>query len=75
MKKLLGLLAVAGLMFVATPSQQANAMSLAAPGTAAVADHAAAGLTTEVHYRRHWHPRRHWPPHRRHWRHRHYRHW
>jgi len=68
MKKLFGLLAVAGLMFVVTPSQQVNAMSLAAPGTAAAADHAAAG-TTEVRYRRHWHPhRRHWHPHRRHWR-------
>ncbi|MBN9604478.1 MAG: hypothetical protein J0G33_16265 [Afipia felis] len=72
MKKLLGLLAVAGLVFVVTPSQQANAMSLAAPGTAAAADHAAV-VTTEVHYRRHWH-RRHWHPHRRHWRH-HHRRW
>src|SRR3569623_873018 len=70
MKKLLGLLVVAGLMFVVTPSQQANAMSLAAPGTAAAADHATVGTTTEVHWRRHWHPhRRHW--HRGHrWEHR-----
>lgn len=75
MKKLLGLLAVAGLMFVVTPSQQANAMSLAAPGTSAAVGHATAGTTTEVHWRRrHWH-RRHWHPHRRHWRHRYYRHW
>lgn len=73
MKKLFGLLAVAGLMFVVTPSQQANAMSLAAPGTAAAADHAAAGATTEVRYRRHYHPHhRRWHPHRRHWHHRHW---
>ncbi len=69
MKKLLGLLAVAGLMFVVTPSQNANAMSLANPGAAAAAKQSSMGTTTEVQYRRHWRrhgwQRRSW--HRRHW--------
>ncbi|MBY0381074.1 MAG: hypothetical protein K2W78_04050 [Xanthobacteraceae bacterium] len=69
MKKFLGLLAVAGLMFVFTPSQQADAMSLANPGAATAAKQAHAGLTTEVHWRRHGY-RRHWRRH--HW---HRRHW
>ncbi len=61
MKKILGLLAVAGLMFVATPSQQANAMSLASPAGAASAQHASADMTTHVYWRRGgWGYRRHY---------------
>ncbi len=52
MKKILGLLAVAGLMFVVTPSQQANALSLANPAGAASAKHASGSVTTEVRWRR-----------------------
>lgn len=70
MKKILGLLAAAGLMFVATPQQQANAMSLASPAGAASAQHAAEGMTTDVHWRhRGWGYHRHYRRHyRRHWR-------
>lgn len=66
MKKIMGLLAVAGLMFVATPSQQANAMSLASPAGAASAQHASGSMTSNVHWRRyHRYHRRYY---RRHWR-------
>ena len=64
MKKILGLLAVAGLMFVVTPSQQANALSLANPAGAASAKHASESMTTDVYWRRGrgwhrgWHHRR-----------------
>lgn len=61
MKKILGFLAVAGLMFVATPAQQANAMSLSSPLGVATAGFASesGSMTTEVQYRRHRHMRRH----------------
>ncbi|WP_458758704.1 hypothetical protein ACSVBT_20490 [Afipia sp. TerB] len=52
MKKILGLLAVAGLLFVAAPSGPAQAMSLANPGAAAAARQAADGVTTNVDWRR-----------------------
>ncbi len=67
MKKILGLLAVAGLMYVAAPAEHAQALSLANPGTAATTKSASEnlGATTEVRWHGHWH-RRHW--HRRHWR-------
>ena len=71
MKKILGLLAVAGLVFIATPSQQASAMSLANPAGVTAAKHASEGVTTDVRWRRGgwgrhrgWHHRR-W--HRRGW--------
>lgn len=84
-KKLLGLAAVAGLMFVAAP---AGAVSLANPGAAVhVQGQAREGVTTEVQYRRHgyrphrhhgWHRphfvRRHHGWHRPHYR-PHHRHW
>jgi hypothetical protein len=52
MKKILGFLAVAGLLFVAAPSGSAQAMSLANPGAAAAARQAADGVTTTVDWRR-----------------------
>lgn len=52
MKKILGLLAIAGLLFVAAPSGPAQAMSLANPGAAAAAKQAADGVTTNVDWRR-----------------------
>ncbi|WP_295848866.1 hypothetical protein [Tardiphaga sp.] len=51
-KKILGLAAIAGLLFVAAPNQRASAMSLNNPGiAAAVQGGAAAVVTTEVQYR------------------------
>ena len=68
MKKILGFLAVAGLTFIAMPSQQANALSLANPAGVASAKHASEGAITEAgwhhrggHHRGwHGHHRRHW---------------
>lgn len=52
-KKMIGLAAVAGLMFVATPAQQASAMSLSSPGVAAAVQQGGQeSLTTQVQYRR-----------------------
>jgi hypothetical protein len=53
LKKLFGLAAIAGLMFVAAPAQQANAVSLNNPGVAATVQGAGEGMTTDVQYRRH----------------------
>jgi hypothetical protein len=57
LKKLFGLAAIAGLMFVAAPTQQANAVSLNNPGVAATVQGAGEGLKTDVQYRRHHHHR------------------
>ena len=88
MKKILGFLAIAGLLFVAAPSGPAQAMSLANPGAAAAARQVSDGVTTKVdwhrvptigyshrhRYRHHhrWH--RHHRVHRHHYRHHHRRH-
>lgn len=87
MKKILGFLAVAGLLFVAAPSVPAQAMSLANPGAAAAARQVSDGVTTKVDWRRvqtipyshgHGHRHRYRPHHRWHRppvrRHHHYRH-
>ncbi|HEY0219673.1 MAG TPA: hypothetical protein VGC26_07900 [Afipia sp.] len=67
MKKILGFLAVAGLAFIAMPSHQANALSLANPAGVASAQHASENATTEVRWRRGgWGRHRGW--HRRGWR-------
>ena len=52
MKKILGFLAVAGLLFVAAPSVPAQAMSLANPGAAAAARQVSDGVPTTVDWRR-----------------------
>ena len=66
MKKILGFLAVVGLLFVAAPSGSAQAMSLANSGAAAVANHVTDGAPTDVSARRrHVHRHPHW--HRRHY--------
>jgi hypothetical protein len=55
-KKIFGFAAIAGLLFVAAPTQQASAMSLNSPGIASsVQGNASAneGLTTQVQYRHH----------------------
>lgn len=71
MKKILGFLAVAGLLFVAAPAEQAQALSLANPAALATTKTASEslGVTTEVYYRR-WH--RHYGYHRHYGWHRHY---
>jgi hypothetical protein len=88
LKRILGFLAVGGLLVFATPTPQAQAASLINPRVAAATVNEGAGtLTTQVHWRgrghhygrrHHWHPRRHWHRrhhwhHRHHWRHRHWR--
>lgn len=64
MKKVLGFLAVAGLLFIAAPSQQAQAAALATPASVVLAQHASENMATEVHYRRGHHSSRHrtWRP-------------
>ena len=52
-KKFFGLAAIAGLLFVAAPTQQANAVSLNSPGIAASVQGGGEKLTTEVQYRHH----------------------
>lgn len=66
MKKILGFLAVAGLAFIAMPSQQASALSLANPAGASSAKHASESAATEVYWRRGGRHHRGW--HRRGWR-------
>ena len=70
MKKILGFLAIAGLLFIAAPAEQAQALSLANPAAVATTKTASEslGVTSEVYYRR-WH--RHYGYHRHYW-HRHY---
>lgn len=58
MKKLLGLLALAGLLLVAAPAKQAEA-SVLAPGIAAAVQGGGDSLATEVRWRRHGGYRRH----------------
>ncbi len=72
MKKILGLAAVAGLMSIAAPTGQAQAMSLANPGSAVSAKFASENMTTDVRWRRQYRGyHRHYG-----WRHRgHRRHW
>jgi hypothetical protein len=67
-KKILGFLAVAGLLIIAAPSERAMALSLINPGAVAVQE-GSGKLTTEVR----WH--RHYGWHRHYWHHRHWRRW
>jgi hypothetical protein len=64
MMRVLGLVAVGGLLVLAAPAERAQALSLSNPGAAAAIQEGSQQMTTtEVHWRR-WHHRRHW----RHWR-------
>ena len=76
-KKILGFAAVAALLVVAAPAQQAQATTPVNPGIATTAQSDAGKLTTEVHWRHHRHGRHnHWWHHRHHrHHHRHHRHW
>jgi hypothetical protein len=67
-KRILGFLAVAGLLIIAAPSERAMALSLINPGAVAVQEESGK-LTTEVR----WH--RHYGWHRHYWHHRHWRRW
>ncbi len=70
-RKILGLVAAAGLLFIAAPSDKASAMPL--HGAAAVQGSVNEALVSEVQYRhRHVRPHRHVHPHRHVRRHRHY---
>jgi hypothetical protein len=76
MKKLLGLVAIGGLMVLATPAPQAEAASLINPALSAPIAHAAAGSgITEVRWHRHHWRRHHWRRPHHHWRRWHRRHW
>jgi hypothetical protein len=72
-KKILGLLAIGGLLILAAPAERAQALSLLNPGAAAAVRDEATKLTTEVRWHRGWH--RHYGWRRHHWRHRHWRRW
>lgn len=52
MKKLLGFLAIAGLLVIAAPAKEAAA-SVLTPGIASTVQSAPEALTTEVRWRRH----------------------
>ena len=74
--KLLGLAAVGGLLILAAPAEQAQALSLANPGAAAAVQQGSKIETTEVHWtgHRHHHHRWHHRHHRWHHHHRHHHH-
>jgi hypothetical protein len=81
-KKILGFLAIGGLLVLAAPTERAQALSLINPGVAAAVQDDSSKLTTEVrwgwHHRwhhRHWGYHRHWGWRRHHWHHRHWRRW
>jgi hypothetical protein len=76
--RVLGLAAIGGLLMLAAPTDRAQALSLASPGTAAAVQDDSKLMTTEVRYRhhryhRHYRHHRHWGYHRHH--HRHHRHY
>lgn len=68
-RKLLGLLAVGGLLVVAAPTPQAQAASPLTPGVTTAVQQGSAGMVTQVqhrHHRRHYHPRPRYHHHHRH---------
>ena len=71
MKKLLGLVAIGGLMVLATPAPQAEAANLINPAISAPIAAAAGSGITEVRWRHHWR-RYHWRRPHHHWRRRHW---
>jgi hypothetical protein len=71
-KKILGFLAIGGLLVLAAPVERAQAVSLINPGIAAAVQDDSSKLTTEVRWHRHHWGHHRW--HRRHWHHRHWRH-
>lgn len=69
-RKILGLLAIGGLLVVAAPAPQAEAASPLTPGVTTAVQQGSAGVVTQVqhrqHYRRHYHPRPRYHHHHRH---------
>ena len=63
-KKILGFLAIGGLLVLAAPAERAQAVSLASPGIAAAVQDDSSKLTTEVRWGHHhgWHRHRLAPP-------------
>ncbi len=75
LKKILGLLAIGGLLALVAPAERAQALSLASPGIAAAVQDDSGKLTTEVRWHRYHGWRRHHGWHRHHgWRRHHWRH-
>jgi len=70
--KLLGLAAVGGLLILAAPAEQAQALSLANPGAAAAVQQGSRLETTEVHWTGQHHRHHRW--HRHHHGHHHHHH-
>jgi hypothetical protein len=66
-KKILGFLAIGGLLALAAPAERAQALSLASPGSAAAVQDDTGKLTTEVRWHRHHGWRRHHHRHHRRW--------
>jgi hypothetical protein len=84
-KRIMGFLAIGGLLVLAAPAERAQAVSLASPGIAAAVQDDSTKLTTEVRWGHHhgwhrgWHRHHGWHRHygwrRHHWHHRHWRRW
>jgi hypothetical protein len=66
-RKILGLLAIGGLLVVAAPTPQAQAASPLTPGVTTAIQQGSAGTITQVQHRHrhHYHPRRHYHHHHR----------
>jgi hypothetical protein len=64
--KVLGLVAVGGLLMLGAPTERAQALALNNPGVAAAVQDGPARMTTEVGWHR-WHHHRHWHRHWRRW--------
>jgi hypothetical protein len=69
--RILGLAAIGGLLMLAAPTDRAQALSLASPGTATAVQDDSKLMTTEVRYHHHYHHHHH----RYHRHYRHHRHW
>jgi len=59
MTRVLGLAAIGGLLVLAAPAQQAQALSLANPASVTAIQEASKVETTEVYWHRRWHRRWH----------------
>jgi hypothetical protein len=58
--RVLGLAAIGALLVLATPAQQAQALSLANPAGVAAAQQGSKASTTEVRWHHHWHHHHCW---------------
>jgi hypothetical protein len=60
MTRVLGLAAIGGLLVLAAPAQQAQALSLANPASVTAIQEASKVTTTEVYWHRRWHRWHRW---------------